>query len=104
MSDLDNDTAALDIMFDNIRGILSDTCLEGETSDLLWNMVNVFQRKLDRLEKGFDKLGFEIRCSIREQDGSGVKSSTIGRTGNPRFIKLGPFQSVLIFRKRSCLQ
>jgi len=66
MPDLDNATAALDIMFESMRDILSDTCLEGETPDLLWNMVNVFQRKLERLDKGFNQLGFEIRCSMHE--------------------------------------
>ena len=67
MPDLDNGETALDIMFDSMRDILSETCLEGETPDLLWNIVNVFQRKLNRLDKGFDLLGFELCCFMRER-------------------------------------
>ena len=35
---------------------------------------NIFQRKLDHLDKGFDQLSFDIRRAMREQDGSEVKS------------------------------
>jgi hypothetical protein len=66
--------ATLEVVFDVLAQLFTDTCLESEATDLLWNTVNVFQRKLDRLDKGFDQLGFEIRRSMREQDGSEVKS------------------------------
>ncbi len=66
--------ATLDEMFGGLSELLSDTCLESEASDILWNMVNVFQRKLIKLDKGFDQLAFEVRRSMREQDGTEVKS------------------------------
>ena len=70
----DDSFAALDTVFETLSGVFEDTCLESEAGDILWNTVNVFQRKLDRLDKGFDQLGFETRRAIREQDGTEIKS------------------------------
>ena len=66
--------AALEGVFDTLAELFIDTCLESEATDVLWNTVNVFQRKLDRLDKGFNQLSFDIRSAIREQDGTEVKS------------------------------
>lgn len=66
--------ATLDGVFDALTQLFTDTCLESEATDVLWNTVNVFQRKLDRLDKGFNQLSFDIRRAIREQDGTEVKS------------------------------
>ena len=74
LPDRDQSFTALSVMFDALAETLADTCLESETTDVLWNTVSVFQRKLDRLDKGFDQTAFEIRRSMREQDGSEVKS------------------------------
>ncbi len=70
----DHSFATLDNVFDSLAHLFTDTCLESEATDVLWNTVNVFQRKLDRLDKGFDQLSFDIRRAIREQDGTEVKS------------------------------
>jgi len=74
LPELDDGFSALEAVFETLSALFADTCLEGETRDVLWNTVNVFQRKLERLDKGFDQLGFEIRRSMREQDGTEVKS------------------------------
>jgi len=74
MPELDHSFSALEVVFDALSQTLTDTCLESEATDVLWNTVNVFQRKLDRLDKGFDQLSFDIRRAIREQDGTEVKS------------------------------
>jgi len=74
LPELDDGYCALEAVFETLSALFADTCLEGETTDVLWNTVNVFQRKLERLDKGFDQLGFEIRRAIREQDGTEVKS------------------------------
>jgi hypothetical protein len=74
MPDQDHSFATLEVVFDSLAQTFADTCLESEATDVLWNTVNVFQRKLDRLDKGFDQLAFEIRRSMREQDGTEVKS------------------------------
>lgn len=70
----DRGFTTLELIFDSLAETFAGTCLESETTDLLWNTVNVFQRKLDRLDKGFDQLAFDIRRAIREQDGTEVKS------------------------------
>ncbi len=74
MPEQDHSFSALEVVFDALTQTFTDTCLESEATDVLWNTVNVFQRKLDRLDKGFDQLSFDIRRAIREQDGSEVKS------------------------------
>ncbi len=74
MPDQDQSFATINMMFDALTQTFADTCLESEATDVLWNTVNVFQRKLDRLDKGFDQLAFEIRRAMREQDGTEVKS------------------------------
>jgi len=81
LPDQDEGFAAVDVMFEALSEVFEDTCLEGETTDMLWNAVNVFQRKLERLDKGFDQLGFEIRRSIREQDGTEIKSAELEALG-----------------------
>ena len=70
----EDSVAAIKIVFDALSDLFTDTCLESEASDMLWNTVNIFQRKLDHLDKGFDQLSYDIRRSMREQDGSEVKS------------------------------
>ena len=70
----DDSSAVLEVVFGALSDLFTDTCLESEATDMLWNTVNIFQRKLDHLDKGFDQLSFDIRRAMREQDGSEVKS------------------------------
>ena len=70
----DDSAAVLEVVFGALSDLFTDTCLESEATDMLWNTVNIFQRKLDHLDKGFDQLSFDIRRALREQDGSEVKS------------------------------
>ncbi len=74
LPDQNTSFASLEGVFDTLAELFTDTCLESEATDVLWNTVNVFQRKLDRLDKGFNQLAFDIRSAIREQDGTEVKS------------------------------
>lgn len=64
----------LDQLFVSMVDLFDGTSLEDDSTDILWSMVNVFQRKIEKLEKGFDQLSFEIRRSLKEQDGSEIKS------------------------------
>ena len=70
----DDSSAVLEVVFGALSDLFTDTCLESEATDIMWNTVNIFQRKLDHLDKGFDQLSFDIRRAMREQDGSEVKS------------------------------
>ena len=66
-------------IFDALVGTLSDTRLEPDLDDLLWNIVNVFHRKIDRLQRDLDDNEHAQQRSSREQDGSEVRSVELER-------------------------
>ena len=66
-------------IFDALVGTLTETRLEPDLDDLLWNMVNVFHRKIDRLQRDLDDNEHAQQRSQREQDGSEVRSVELER-------------------------
>ena len=66
-------------IFDALVGTLTDTRLEPDLDDLLWNIVNVFHRKVDRLQRDLDDNEHAQQRSSREQDGSEVRSVELER-------------------------
>ena len=65
--------------FDAIVAMLADTRLEDDLPDLLWSMVNVFHRRLDRIGRELDDNEQAQRRTQTEQDGSEVKSVELER-------------------------
>ena len=58
---------------------LSDTRLEPDLPDLLWSAVNLFHRRIERIERSLDANECEQRRSQREQDGSEIRSVELER-------------------------
>jgi hypothetical protein len=71
--------AHLDAMVDALAAMLTDTRLEDDLADLLWSFVNLFHRKIDRVERELDLNEQAQRTSQAEQDGSEVKSVELER-------------------------
>ena len=71
--------AELDAMVEAFSAMLSGTRLEDDLADLLWSFVNVFHRKLDRVERELDSNEQAQRRAQTEQDGSEVKSVELER-------------------------
>jgi hypothetical protein len=70
---------ALADMFDAMVATLSDTRLEPDLHALLWSVVNVFHRRIDRIERDLDDNERAQRTGQREQDGSEVRSVELER-------------------------
>ncbi len=70
---------ALADMFDALVATLSDTRLEPDLQGLLWSLVNVFHRRIDRIERELDGNETAQRASQRAQDGSEVRSLELER-------------------------
>jgi hypothetical protein len=70
---------ALADMFDALVATLSDTRLEPDLHALLWSLVNVFHRRIDRIERDLDANESAQRMGQREQDGSEVRSVELER-------------------------
>lgn len=61
-------------MFDGLAGCLAETRIEPDLEDLLWNLVNLFHRAGDRIERRLDENELLQRKLQREQDGSEIRS------------------------------
>ncbi|HVB17637.1 MAG TPA: DUF2493 domain-containing protein [Stellaceae bacterium] len=59
--------------------MLADTRLEDDLADLLWSFVNLFHRKIDRVERELETNEQAQRRSQTEQNGSEVKSVELER-------------------------
>jgi hypothetical protein len=70
---------ALADIFDAFVATLSDTRLEPDLADLLWSTVNVFHRKIDRVQRELDDNEDAQHRSQREQDGSEIRSVDLER-------------------------
>ena len=70
---------ALADMFDALVATLSDTRLEHDLQGLLWSLVNVFHRRIDRIERELDTNETAQRTSQRDQDGSEIRSLALER-------------------------
>src|SRR5215472_16237730 len=57
-----------------LSDLLAGTRLEDDLADLLWSFVNLFHRKIDRIELELDTNEQAQRRSQFEQNGSEVKS------------------------------
>lgn len=68
---------ALADIFDAIMVSLSDTRLEPDLPDLLWSLVNLFHRRIDRVQRALDDNENRQRKSQAEQDGSEVRSAEL---------------------------
>jgi hypothetical protein len=66
-------------MFDALAATLVDTRLEPDLHDLLWSMVNVFHRAIDRVQRKLDDNENAQRRAQREQDGSEIRSVELER-------------------------
>lgn len=66
-------------MFDALTATLQDTRLEPDLEDLLWAVGNIFHRAGERIERQLDDNEQAQRRSVREQDGSEVRSVELER-------------------------
>ena len=66
-------------IFDALVSCLSDTRIEPDLEDLAWNVVNVFQRAGERIERKLDDNEQAQKRLQRQQDGSEVKSVELER-------------------------
>lgn len=66
-------------VFDAFVATLSDTRLEPDLETLLWGFVNIFHRRIDRIERELDSNEAAQRASQRDQDGSEVRSVELER-------------------------
>jgi hypothetical protein len=71
--------AALADIFNILAQMLGETRLEGDLADLLWSLVNLFHRRIDRIQRGLDDNENAQRRSQREQDGSEIRSVELER-------------------------
>jgi hypothetical protein len=71
--------AELGTIIDGFAAMLTDTRLEDDLDDLLWSFVNLFHRKIDRIERDLDANEQAQRRSQREQNGSEVRSVELER-------------------------
>ena len=70
---------ALGGMFNAVSDLLGGTRLEDDLTDVLWSLVNVFHRRLERLERDLDDNEQAQRRSQSEQDFSEVMSVELER-------------------------
>jgi YspA, cpYpsA-related SLOG family len=69
----------LDAVVETLAAMLTGTRLEDDLADLLWSFVNLFHRKVDRIERELDINEQAQRRGQAEQDGSEVKSVELER-------------------------
>ena len=66
-------------MFDALAGCIAETRIEPDLEDLLWNLVNLFHRAGERVERSLDDNEQLQRRLQREQDGSEIRSVELER-------------------------
>lgn len=66
-------------MFGALAGCLAETRIEPDLEDLLWNLVNLFHRAGERVERALDDNEQLQRRLQREQDGSEIRSVELER-------------------------
>jgi hypothetical protein len=77
----DDDTLAGAVaeMMDGLAGTLRDTSLEADLPDLLWSLVNVFHRRIDRVQRELDTNEDAQKAGQKQQDGSEIRSVELER-------------------------
>jgi len=71
--------AELGAIVDGFTAMFADTRLEDDLDDLLWSVVNLFHRKIARVEQQLDANEQAQRRSQLEQNGSEVRSVELER-------------------------
>src|SRR6516162_3452482 len=66
-------------IFDALIATLRDTRIEPDLEDLLWSMVNLFHRAVDRVQRELDDNEGAQKRSQKEQDGSEIRSVELKR-------------------------
>ncbi|WP_409562248.1 DUF2493 domain-containing protein [Hyphomicrobium sp. B1] len=66
-------------LFEAVTAPLADTALEPDVPNLLWSVVNMFQIKLDRLQRELDDNELRQREAQEQQDGSEIRSLELER-------------------------
>src|SRR3546814_7699684 len=66
-------------MFDALAGCLEGTRIEPDLEDLLWNLVNLFHRAGERVERALDDTEQAQRRLQRGQEGSEIRSVELER-------------------------
>src|SRR5271154_5714288 len=69
----------LETAVEALDAMLAGTRLEDDLADFLWSFVNLFHRKIDRVEAELDRNEQAQRLAQAEQDGSEVKSVELER-------------------------
>ncbi len=82
--------ASFSDVFDALIYTLRDTRLEPDLPDLLWSVVNVFHRAIDRAQRKLDDNEDAQKRSQKEQDGSEIRSVEIENLARPRPDADGP--------------
>ena len=72
-------SGAIADMFDALAGCLAETRIEPDLDDLLWNLVNIFHRAGEWIERALDDNEQLQRRLQREQDGSEIRSVELER-------------------------
>ena len=71
--------AEIGAIVEGFAAMLTGTRLEDDLDDLLWSFVNLFHRKIDRIERDLDTNEQAQRRSQAEQNGSEVRSVELER-------------------------
>ncbi|QYU66386.1 DMT family transporter [Leptolyngbya sp. 15MV] len=79
LPDPDRLSGAVADIFDALVASLGETRLEPDLPDLLWSLVNLFHRGIDRIGRELDTNEAAQQRSQREQDGSEVRSVELER-------------------------
>lgn len=82
LPEVDTCHQALGDVFDAIGHAFTDTRIEPDLDDVLWGVVNVFHRKVGRLDSELDRNEVAQRESIACQNGSEVRSVELERLIN----------------------
>jgi len=79
LPEADTVRAELGAIVDGFAAMLTGTRLEDDLDDLLWSFVNLFHRKIGRIERDLDANEQAQRRSQLEQNGSEVRSVELER-------------------------
>ncbi|MBJ7500898.1 MAG: DUF2493 domain-containing protein [Sphingopyxis sp.] len=96
--------AAIVDMFDALAGCLEATRIEPDLEDLLWNLVNIFHRAGERVERGLDDNEQLQRRLQREQDGSEIRSVELERATREGISLIERRDAMEFFREASADQ
>ena len=72
--DADTSQQAIAEIMAILAGLFAETCLEPDTETTLWQVVNIFHRKAQKLEQELDRNMLQQQTLHTEQDGSEIQS------------------------------